>query len=78
MENNFSCKTLHKGEQIRLRQAIGERIYQLSNVHEQQKELFRKAYSMLKLRYQVNTYKEIKQTQLQDALRFLANWDGRA
>lgn len=70
--------TLHQGEQKRLQRAIGERIYMLSNAKEQRQELFRKAYSALKTRYVVSTYKEIKQTQLQDALRFLANWDGRA
>lgn len=74
MENS----TLHQGEQIRLKRAIGERVYMLSKVKEQRQELFRKAYSTLKVRYKVSTYKEIKQTQLQDALRFLANWDGRA
>ena len=73
MENS----TLHQGEQKRLQRAIGERIYMLSNSKEQRQELFRKAYTALKVRYQVATYKEIKQHQLQDALRFLAKWDGR-
>lgn len=73
MENS----TLHQGEQKRLQRAIGERIYQLSKVQEKRQELFRKAYSALKLRYNVSSYKEIKQHQLQDALRFIAGWDGR-
>lgn len=68
---------LHSGEKKRLQRAIGERVYHLSKVKGQQQELFRKAYTALKVRYQVPTYKEIKQNQLQDALRFLAKWDGR-
>ena len=70
--------SLHSGEQKRLQRAIGERVYQLTNAQEQRQELFRRAYSALKLRYNVSSYKEIKQHQLQDALRFIANWEGRA
>lgn len=70
--------TLHSGEIIRLRKAVGERAYQLCESDAQRPEFFQKIYSALKGRYNVSSYKEIKQHHLQDALRFLAEWDGRA
>lgn len=69
--------TLHSGEQIRLRKAVGERVSQLTNVKAARPVLFRAIYSALKERYCVSSYRDIKQHELQDALKFVYSWRGQ-
>ncbi len=69
--------TLHSGEQIRLRKAISARVYELTDEPGARQVLFRSLYAALKERYRVRSYRDIKQYQLQDALRFVANWGGK-
>ena len=69
--------TLHSGEQLRLRKAVSTRIYELTNNDGARQVLFRSLYAALKERYHVSSYRDIKQYQLQDALRFIARWGGR-
>ena len=38
--------------------------------------LFRAIYSAVKERYQVGSYRDVKQHELQDALKFVATWGG--
>lgn len=66
--------TLHSGEQIRLRKAVGERVSQLTTKQAARPVLFRAIYSALKERYQVPSYRDIKQHELQDALKFVYSW----
>lgn len=68
--------TLHSGEQIRLRKAVGERVSQLTTVSAARPALFRAIYSALKERYCVSSYRDIKQHELQDALKFVYSWRG--
>ncbi|MFF5994819.1 ORF6N domain-containing protein [Lysinibacillus sp. KU-BSD001] len=70
--------TLHSGEQKRVQRAVGERVYQLCKTASQRPALFSKLYSSLKVRYHVDSYRDIKQHQLQDALCFIASWEGGA
>lgn len=71
VKNNI---TLHSGEQIRLRKAVGERVSKLTANRKARPALFRALYSALKERYNVPSYRDIKQHELQDALRFVNNW----
>lgn len=66
--------TLHSGEQIRLRKAVGERVHDLANDKGTRPALFSAIYSAIKERYHVGSYRDIKQHELQDALRFVEEW----
>ncbi|MFL0507411.1 ORF6N domain-containing protein [Ureibacillus sp. 179-F W5.1 NHS] len=66
--------TLHSGEQLRLRKAVGARVCELTDNQGARQALFRSIYAALKERYHVGSYRDIKQYQLQDALRFVEKW----
>ncbi|MEK4255449.1 ORF6N domain-containing protein [Ureibacillus sp. FSL K6-2830] len=79
LEQQLREVTLHSGEQIRVRKAVAARVYELSEKpgSKSKQLLFRELYAALKERYQVGSYRDIKQYQLQDALRFIETWEGR-
>lgn len=68
--------TLHSGEQLRVQRAVGERVYGMSVKQAERNQLFRAIYHDLKERYQVGSYRDIKQHELQDALAFIYSWKG--
>ncbi|MED4699644.1 ORF6N domain-containing protein [Lysinibacillus capsici] len=68
--------TLHSGEQSRLRAAVGERVHALAKDKGARPALFRAIYSAIKERYKVGSYRDVKQHELQDALKFVATWEG--
>lgn len=71
--------TLHSGEQIRLRNEVASRVNQLVGDKKGARGvLFRAIYSALKERYNVGSYRDVKQHELQDALQFVAKWGGDA
>lgn len=77
LEKQLQNATLHSGEQRRLRNAVGERVYQLSKREAGARPvMFRAIYSEIRERYEVDSYRDIKQSQLQDALTFVSSWGG--
>ncbi|SOC06349.1 ORF6C domain-containing protein [Ureibacillus xyleni] len=62
--------------QLRLRKAVSTRVYEMTDDPDARQVYFRLLYAALKRRYHVRSYREIKQSQLQDALRFIENWRG--
>lgn len=69
--------TLHSGEQRRLRNAVNERVYQLSKKEKGARPvLFRALYSSLYERFGVQSYRDVKKDDLQAALRFVEKWKG--
>ncbi|WP_404427277.1 ORF6N domain-containing protein [Ureibacillus chungkukjangi] len=68
--------TLHTGEQARLRKAVGARVNELTADKGAQKKLYSSLYAALYERYGVGSYRDIKQYQLQEALRFVEKWRG--
>lgn len=69
--------TLHSGEQKRLRTAVGERVHELAGKEKGARSvLFRAIYTSIREHYQVESYRDVKQHQLQEALRFVENWKG--
>ncbi|ARK26359.1 hypothetical protein SporoP37_15730 [Sporosarcina sp. P37] len=77
LENQLQQVTLHSGEQRRLRNAVGERVYELSRKEAGARPvIFRAIYSEIRERYQVDSYRDIRQSQLKDALQFVSNWGG--
>lgn len=71
--------TLHVGEQKRVRSAIGERVQKLTrNEPGARPVLFRMLHRVLRERYEVESYKDIKQNQLLHVLNFISTWGGEA
>ncbi|MCG3089162.1 ORF6N domain-containing protein [Sporosarcina cyprini] len=69
--------TLHSGEQKRIRNAVSERVYKLApNQSGARPALFSAIYSEIRERYSVNSYRDIKQYQLQEAIQFVEGWGG--
>lgn len=68
--------TLHSGEQKRLRTAVGAKVYELAgNETGARAALFRSMYASIRERYDVESYRDLKQYQLQDALQFVEFWE---
>ncbi|MEY9980442.1 ORF6N domain-containing protein [Lysinibacillus sp. RC79] len=79
LEQRLQEVTLHSGEQLRLRKEVNLRVYELAgDEKDARRALFRAIWSAIKERYQVGSYRDVKQHELQDALRFVANWGGEA
>ena len=76
MEQRLLEVTLHVGEQTRLRKAVNRRVYQLTEDKGARCTLFRALYAAIKERYSVDSYRDVLQCDLQDALRFVAEWGG--
>lgn len=70
--------TLHTGEQKRLQRAISERVYQLCDIKACRPAFFSSIYREIKKRYQVESYRDVPQCKLQDALHFVMQWEGGA
>ena len=67
--------TLHSGEQRRLRNAVGEQVHRLANDSKGARPvLFRSLYTAIREQYDVESYRDIKQHELQDALLFISKW----
>lgn len=71
-----SCNIgLHLGEQKRLRSAVGERVQQLAGKENGARPvLFRAIYRAIRERYEVESYRDVKQHQLQGAIKFVEDW----
>lgn len=77
LEKQIQLSTLHTGEQKRLRNAVAERVHELSRQEPGARPaLFRAVYRTIKEKYEVESYRDVKQCDLQDALRFVAGWGG--
>lgn len=76
LEQLVKQATLHSGEQARIRKAVGARVYELTESQGARQVLFRALYAAIKERYNVGSYRDIKQYQLQDAIRFIEKWKG--
>lgn len=76
-QREVSAIGLHTGEQKRLRSAVGERVQQLVGKEEGARPaLFRAIYRAIRERYGVESYRDIQQIQLQDALKFVGSFRG--
>ncbi|SKB05234.1 ORF6N domain-containing protein [Sporosarcina newyorkensis] len=79
LEEQIKQVTLPAREQKRLRNAVGERVYQLTRKEPGARPaLFRALHRSIRERYDVESYRDVKRHQLLDALNFVANWGGEA
>ncbi|WP_313891151.1 ORF6N domain-containing protein [Psychrobacillus sp.] len=68
--------TLNSGEQKRLQKAVGERVFALEKNPSRRAEVFRAIYSSIKQQYAVKSYRDVKQNQLQKAIKYVGRWNG--
>lgn len=66
--------TLNHGEQRRFQKGIASRVYKLSTDPDTRSYLFRELHREIKDRFAVASYKDVKQKDLQTALRYIDNW----
>lgn len=68
--------TLNSGEQRRLQRAIGERVYALEKEADKRPSLFGALYRSIKTKFSVKSYRDVKQDELQLAIKFVEKWNG--
>ncbi|KIL80698.1 phage antirepressor N-terminal domain-containing protein [Bacillus badius] len=66
--------TLTSGEQRRLQKAVASKVYELCDDPAERPSLFREIYREIKDRFAVASYKDVKQRELQSAIRYVENW----
>lgn len=66
--------TLNHGEQRRFQKGIASRVYKLASDPETRSLLFRELHREIKDRFAVASYKDVKQKDLQTALRYIDSW----
>lgn len=69
--------TLHSGEQTRLRKAVAERVGILCKQNAKDKaSYFSEIHRAIRARFNVESYRDVLQTDLQTAIRFVETWGG--
>lgn len=76
IEQQLQFVTLHTGEQKRLQKAISMRVYDLCQAKARRPAFFSELYRAIKNRYSVDSYRDVPQCKLQDALYFVESWGG--
>ena len=76
IEQQLQLVTLHSGEQKRLQKAISERVYEICRAKAQRPAYFSAVYRAVKKRYHVDSYRDVPQCMLQDALQFVSEYRG--
>jgi hypothetical protein len=66
--------TLTSGEQRRLQKGVARRVYEFTKDKTEAARLFRELYREIKDRFGVASYKDVKQRELQSAIRYIENW----
>lgn len=66
--------TLQVGEQRRLQKAVAIKVYELDANILDQRNRFKQIYREVKKQFGVDSYKEIKRKDLQDAIHYIENW----
>lgn len=66
--------TLLSGEQRRLKNAVGERVYALEKDNAKRGQLFRAIYRSIKKQFNVTSYRDVKRVELQEAIQFVESW----
>lgn len=66
--------TLQVGEQRRLQKAVAIKVYELDANILDQRNRFKQIYSEVKKQFGVDSYKEIKRGNLQEAIRYIESW----
>lgn len=76
IQKQLALVTLHSGEQKRLQRAVTERVLQITESVARKPSHYSAIYRAIKKRYTVESYRDVPQCLLQDALEFVANYEG--
>lgn len=76
LQEALNRPTLNAKQQVFLQKAIRRRVYQLTDQKGAHQALFRALHLALRERYQVGSYKDIRQCDQRDAVLFVAQWGG--
>lgn len=66
--------TIDYGKQRKLQKAIGARIYKLTDEKELRGNYFRELYREIRDRFACTSYKDVRQSDFQDALGYVQGW----
>ena len=76
IQKQLALVTLHSGEQKRLQRAVTERVLKISETVARKPAHYSAIYRAIKKRYNVDSYRDVPQCMLQDAIEFVANFEG--
>lgn len=65
---------LEIGEQRRLQKAVAIKVYELDSELLNQRNRFKELYRLIKNKFAVSSYKEIRRQDLQEAIRYIESW----
>lgn len=68
---------LEAGEKRRLQLAVATKVNELESNRSLQPEIYRSLYLSIKSQFGVDSYKEIKREELQEAIRYIEAWQPR-
>ena len=78
IQKQLALVTLHSGEQKRLQRAVNERVLQITETVARKPTHYSAIYRAIKKRYNFESYRDVPQCLLQDALDFVSNYEGGA
>lgn len=78
LENKLENQmTIDYGKQRKLQKAIGARVYKLTEDKKQRSKYFRELYREIRDRFACTSYKDVRQSDFQDALGYVRGWTPR-
>ncbi|MBC1521433.1 Rha family transcriptional regulator [Listeria aquatica] len=66
--------TIDYGKQRKLQRAIGARVYRITEDKKQRSKYFRELYREIRDRFACTSYKDVRQSDFQDALVYVKGW----
>ena len=78
IQKQLALVTLHSGEQKRLQRAVSERVKEIAETAARKPAHYSSLYRAIKKRYNVDSYRDVPQCLLQDALQFVGKYEGGA
>lgn len=76
IKKQLALVTLHSGEQKRLQKAVTERVHEICMTKARKPAYYSSIYRALKKRYSIDSYRDVPQCMLQDALQFVGKFEG--
>lgn len=78
IQKQLALVTLHSGEQKRLQLAVSTRVNELAQTAARKPAHYSSIYRAIKKRYNIESYRDVPQCMLQDALQFVESHEGGA
>ena len=78
IQKQLALVTLNSGEQKRLQLAVSTRVNELAQTAARKPAYYSTIYRAIKKRYNIESYRDVPQCMLQDALQFVESYEGGA